>query len=72
MSRTFKTQRAYQAHHQNFDEYTPGMRLRHVMQDAFRTVGERFGNQRKMRAKLKTLMRRIRRRRDNHFDVDTE
>ena len=72
MSKTFKTQRAYQAHHQSFDEYTPGMRLRHAMQDAFRTVGKRFGNQRKMRSRLKAIMRRLRRRRDNRLVLDTE
>ena len=72
MSRTYKTQRAYQAHHTSFDNLSPGKQKLHAIKDAFRTVGERFGNQRKMRAKLKAIMRRIRRRRDNRFDQDSE
>jgi hypothetical protein len=65
MSRTFKTQRAYKAHHTSFDEIPYGSLRRHAIDDATREAGQRYGNQRKMRAKLKVSERRIRRRKEN-------
>lgn len=72
MSKTYKTQRAWAAYHTDFDSVAPGKQRLHAIKNVFRNIGERFGNQRKMRAKLKTIMRRLRRRRNNRFSVDTE
>lgn len=72
MSKTFKIQRAYRAFKKTFEEFTFGMQRRHAIDDAMRDVGQRYGNQRRMRAKLKLSERRIRRRKENRFDRDTE
>ena len=72
MSKTFKTQRAYKARHTDYDKIPYGSRRRHAMDDAFRYTGVRYGDQRKMRAKLKVSERRIRRKKEKRFDVDSE
>ena len=72
MSRTFKTQRAYRAHHTDYEEIPYGSQRRHAIDDATREAGIRYGNQRKMRAKLKVSERRIRRKKAKKLPKDTE
>lgn len=72
MSKTYKTQRAYQAHHTDYDNIPYGSLRRHAMDNALRDAGIRYGNQRRMRAKLKVAERRIRRKRENRSSEDTE
>jgi hypothetical protein len=59
MSRTHKIQRAYIAHHSEFDDYSQGTSKHQDVKSAFRDTGQRYGDQRKMRAKLKVSERRI-------------
>lgn len=70
MSKTFKTQRAYHAHKKEFGDLSTD--TYHEHNETFRDVGQRYGNQRKMRAKLKVSERRIRRRQENRQVPDTE
>lgn len=63
MSRTYKIQRAYHAHKKDWDELITGPW--HEVNDTFRDVGQRWGDQRKMRAKLKVSKRRIERKKNN-------
>lgn len=70
MSRTFKIQRAYRAHKKQFNDLTIN-RMRDI-NDTFRDTGVRYGNQRKMRAKLKVSERRLQRRRENRLGDITE
>ena len=65
MSRTYKTQKAYLAHHTDYDDIPYGSQRRHAMDDSFRDAGNRYGDQRKMRAKLKVSERRIERKKNN-------
>lgn len=65
MSKTYKTQKAYLAHHTEFDDYSMGTNNYQAMDEAFRDVGQRYGDQRKMRAKLKVSKRRIERKKNN-------
>lgn len=65
MSRTYKIQKAYLAHHKEFDDYSMGTDNYHAMEETFRDTGQRYGDQRKMRAKLKVSRRRIERKKNN-------
>ena len=65
MSKTYKIQRAYQAHKTEFDDYSMGTNNHQAIDEAFRDTGRRFGDQRKMRAKLKVSNRRIERKKNN-------
>ena len=63
MSKTYKIQRAYLAHKKDWDDLSTGPW--HELNDTFRDVGQRYGDQRKMRAKLKVSERRIERKKNN-------
>jgi hypothetical protein len=60
MSKTYKIQRAYKAYKKDFGELSTD-----TYGETFRDVGQRYGDQRKMRAKLKVSNRRIERKKNN-------
>jgi len=71
MSRTHKTQRAYLAYHTDISNVPIGTTRGRLFNEIFRNIGQRYGDQRKMRAKLKISKRRIERRKNNKIiDLD--
>jgi len=63
MSKTYKIQRAYHAHKKDWKELVNGPFAE--FEETFRDVGQRYGDQRKMRAKLKVSKRRQERKKNN-------
>lgn len=61
MSKTYKIQRAYRAYKKDWDKLGDLSEI----DETFRDVGQRYGDQRKMRATLKVSNRRIERKKNN-------
>ena len=65
MSRTHKIQRAYHAYKKDYSGLRSGEMKSSDYYNDLRDVGQRYGDQRKMRAKLKVSERRIERKKNN-------
>lgn len=63
MSKTYKIQRAYRAYKKDLGDLSTDTYHEHG--ETFRDVGQRYGDQRKMRSKLKVSNRRIERKKNN-------
>lgn len=64
MSRTYKIQRSRIAYKDEFPDYSDGLIKSQEIHDRFRGTSQRWGDQRKMRAKLKVSNRRIEKKKD--------